>query len=77
MPATTTRRVYDLRPAQGAWEVRSAEENPRRFERKAEALTYAREAARSHRPSQLRIHGSNGRIQTEHTYGGDPRRSRG
>lgn len=28
-------------------------------------------------PSQLVIHGAGGRIQTEHTYGDDPKRSPG
>ena len=39
---------------------------------KAEAVQRAREAGRSSENSQVLIHGQNGQIQTEHTYGNDP-----
>ena len=44
---------------------------------KAAAVTYARAAARARQPSQLVIYKRNGRIQTEYTYGADPRRTKG
>lgn len=39
---------------------------------KAEAIDRARDLAKSKPLGQLIIHGSDGRIQTEHTYGKDP-----
>ena len=47
------------------------------FKAKLDALRAGREYARRMRPSQLTIRGRDGRIQTEHTYGADPRRRKG
>ncbi len=44
---------------------------------KATVVRFARKTARLEKPSQLIVHGKNGRIQFEHTYGSDPRKSRG
>lgn len=45
---------------------------------KQPAIDQAREAARSiPAPSQLIIKGQDGRIQTEHTYQGDPEKYKG
>jgi hypothetical protein len=45
---------------------------------KANAVAIARRLMRTLRhPSQLVVHGTNGRIQSEWTYGKDPRRTRG
>lgn len=47
------------------------------FATKREAVVDGRSCARSERPSQLMIHNRDGKIQTEHTYGSDPRRFKG
>jgi hypothetical protein len=47
------------------------------FERKSEAVQYAKEEARGDPPSQVVVHGSDGRIQYESTYGDDPREKKG
>ncbi len=39
---------------------------------KDEAIDKARELAKDTKPSQIKIHGLDGKIQTEHTYKGDP-----
>ncbi len=44
---------------------------------KAEAVTRARELAKSHPLAQVIIHRSDGTIQTEHTYGKDPHPPKG
>ena len=45
--------------------------------RKFDVLRLARIIAKQHVPSQVVIHRRDGRIQTEHTYGDDPRRTKG
>jgi uncharacterized protein YdaT len=40
--------------------------------RKAEAVERARDLAKGQPLGQMVIHGADGRIQTEHTYGKDP-----
>lgn len=66
---------------QGHWEVRRGKNWVCLASTKALALQLAREKARAHHGSgglsQLVVHGKDGRIQTEHTYGADPRRSKG
>jgi len=47
------------------------------FTRKKGAVEYARQRARAEKPSQVKIHGCDGKIQTEHTYGSDPRKTKG
>ena len=45
-----------------------------KYATKAKALVAGRRLAKRARPwGQLKIKGRNGRIQTEHTYGHDPR----
>ena len=44
---------------------------------KAEAVQAGRAAAQSSGLGQLLIHGQDGRIQTEHTYGSDPHPPKG
>lgn len=45
--------------------------------RKVGAVWRARSICRDRLPSQLVIKKRNGRIQTEHTYGKDPRKTKG
>lgn len=42
---------------------------------KEEAVAAAKERARSEEPSQVKVHKSDGNMEYENTYGGDPRRS--
>lgn len=46
-------------------------------ETKEEAVSLGRDMARRMQNSQLIVHRLDGRIQTEYTYGNDPRRSAG
>ena len=46
-------------------------------ETKADAVAYARKFAINHQPSQVVVHKRDGKIQTEWTFGKDPRRSEG
>ena len=41
------------------------------------AVNHARELAKANQPSQVIIHTRDGRIETEHTYGDDPRDVKG
>lgn len=41
---------------------------------KAEAVTKTKDLAKAAPLGQIKIHKENGRLQTEHTYGQDPRR---
>jgi hypothetical protein len=63
-------------PTGKTWQVRSGQSG-REFSRKDEAVRWGREQARQVMPSQLRVHGQNGRIQNEYTYGSDPRDTKG
>ena len=49
----------------------------REFRTKEEAVNAAEGFARSHEPSQVKVHKSDGRLEHESTYGGDPRRTTG
>jgi hypothetical protein len=74
------RSVFTVGPASGPskeWEVSAGAGRGHRFPRKDDAVRWAREQAKQAKPSQLRVKGANGRIQTEYTYGGDPRRYKG
>jgi len=44
------------------------------FENKEKAIKKARVIAKKQELGQLKIHGKNGQIQTEYTYGADPMR---
>jgi len=68
------RKVYHVTPGSRArWQV---EENAQRaaslHDRKAEAVSRARELAKSGRLAQVIVHKQDGTIQTEYTYGDDP-----
>jgi len=65
-----------------SWEVHRDGEMVKTLQRKSSAIhdgarlardTYESEGT----PTQLVIHGKNGKIQSERTYGNDPRRSKG
>ncbi|MFV0138121.1 DUF2188 domain-containing protein [Streptomyces sp. HMX87] len=79
------RTVYHVTPAGGGapeakWQVEHKE--GRRPVREAhrtqkEAISAAREKAKEREPAQVVVHGRDGRIRTEYTYGNDPRRTPG
>jgi hypothetical protein len=47
------------------------------FARKKDAISEAKELARSAELGQVAVHGKDGKIQREYTYGNDPRRYKG
>jgi len=63
----------------GGWIVRA--EGGRRqggpYSTKAEAMAEARRGVKSAALGRIVVHGRDGKVQTEHTYGRDPRRHRG
>lgn len=69
------RKVYHVTPhGDGDWKVK-AEGSKRAadiIENKAEAVERAIELAKSNPLGQVKIHGQDGKIQTEYTYGKDP-----
>ena len=60
----------------GGWLVKGAGEQ-HRFERKTEAVRAAAAAGRQLGNAQVVIKTTDGRIQSERTYGSDPRRTKG
>ncbi|MFC8583037.1 DUF2188 domain-containing protein [Streptomyces sp. NPDC057217] len=77
---TASRAVYRVVPAGGGkvpkegWQVqhkegRSTVREPHRTQK--QAIDAARRQAVEHKPAQV-VHGTDGRIRTEYTYGSDP-----
>ncbi|WP_316959707.1 DUF2188 domain-containing protein [Streptomyces sp. TRM68367] len=85
MAKTPQRTVYRVTPAGergdgNRWQVehkegRREEREPHRTQE--EAISAARSQAKGHEPAQVIVHGRDGRIRTEYTYGNDPRRTPG
>lgn len=71
---TPKRTVYRVLPSGDDWIVKrdGAEQAARRFDRKQDAIVYARRVAKNNRPSQVVVHRQDGTIETEWTYNGDP-----
>ena len=70
------RTTYFVQTMKGEWVVKKqGKKTPEgKYATKAKALVAGRRLAKRARPwGQLKIKGRNGRIQTEHTYGHDPR----
>jgi uncharacterized protein DUF2188 len=76
MPA---RQRITVAPAKGGdgWMVSVASGNATRFQTKEQAVRAGASQGRRHGHAQLIIKGRNGRIQSERTYGADPRRTKG
>lgn len=74
-----TRMVYHVTAVGDAWAVRRARRKRPEclFTYKPEAVSHARRLARAAALGQVKVHGRNGRMQAEYTYGRDPRRTRG
>jgi hypothetical protein len=74
------RQVYEVAPSKrGGWDVKKegGERASGHHPTKAEAVVDARQRAKAAPLGQIRVKGTNGQIQTEWTYGKDPRRTRG
>lgn len=75
-----TRKTYHVTPTDnGDWRVKRATANRADsvHENKADAIERAKELAKSADLGQVKIHRSDGEIQTEYTYGKDPRKTPG
>ena len=73
------RERFFIEPGNGQWHlVREHDDKPMAsFRTKREAIEHGRDAARTRGNSQLVIKDRNHVIQTEWTYGNDPRRQPG
>lgn len=74
------RRVYHVTPAgDGDWKVKEkgAERAVKILEDKVDALNLAKDLAKNAELGQVVVHGKDGVIQTEHTYGKDPEKTPG
>ena len=71
---------YHVTPTpDGDWRVKreDAERAANIIENKAEAIERAKELAKENPLGQVLIHGKDGKVQTEYTYGQDPKRYKG
>lgn len=69
------RNVYHVVPTPaGDWGVKKEGGNRAAgvFDTQKAAIERAREIAKNQQPSQVKIHGENGKIRNEHTYKKDP-----
>jgi hypothetical protein len=73
------RKIYHVIPAGDEWRVKriGAYRADSMHGRKSDAVARARVLARGKALRQVCVHGKDGRIQAEYTYGRDPRRTRG
>jgi len=77
---STGRTVYHVIPNadRSRWLVTRENDSLREeYRTKAEAERAAKARARSEEPSQVKIHRQDGNMESESTYGDDPRRSPG
>ncbi len=63
----------------GKWEIKlkGAKSPSARAEIKTAAVARAKELAKKAKLGQVIVHKTDGKIQTEYTYGADPKRSKG
>lgn len=73
------RSVYHVVGKKGSWDVKpeKAGYSVSHHQSKDAAIDMARAIAKSSGLGQVKIHGTDGKIQTEHTYGKDPRKTKG
>jgi hypothetical protein len=73
------RTVYHVTPNGDAWRVQR--ERTKRaasiHENKVDAIAHAKALAKAAALGQVKVHGQDGKLKTEYTYGEDPRRTRG
>lgn len=74
-----SRKTYHVTPGPRGWRVRreGVARAASTHTNKADAIAYARALAKRADLGQVKVHRSDGVIQTEYTYGKDPRRSPG
>ena len=70
-----TRYFLDPNP-KGGWDLKKqgSKRATKHFDKKADGLTFSRSFVRQKKDSQLIVKKRSGVIQTEHTYGHDPKR---
>ncbi|SDR95263.1 DUF2188 domain-containing protein [Microlunatus soli] len=68
---------FHVVPDDGVWRVEENGQELSTHQTQQEAIDDARHRAQTVRPSQVIIHGRDGRIQDESTYGDDPFPPRG
>lgn len=75
----TRNRYFLSSNPNGGWDLKQegAKHATRHFDTKQKGLDFSRSFVRGRRNSQLVIKRGDGEIQTEHTYGDDPRRHPG
>jgi hypothetical protein len=76
----TKRKIYHVTKCKGGgWDVKEAGTHrcTEHSATKQEAIVRGRKLAQKSGLGQLIVHKLNGRIQTEYTYGSDPKHSRG
>jgi hypothetical protein len=68
------RTSYHVTGSRGDWKVKrsGADRAASTHDNKADAVADAKTRAKSAPAGQVVVHGTSGRIQTEHTYGSDP-----
>lgn len=80
MAGKPKRTVYHVSPhPDGGWKVQK-EKAPRaiaRHDKKNDAVARAKSTAQKNIPSQVIVHKADGEIQTEFTYGDDPKKKKG
>ena len=79
-PKNPERQSFDVLPnPKGGWNVKreGSSRTLSHHPNKQQAMAAARERAKKAPLGQVRIHGMDGRIQQEWTYGKDPRRTPG
>lgn len=77
---SNSRKVVHVVPSQkGGWDVKQEGKAApvSHHNLKDRAVDKARSEAKSADLGQVKVHGQNGRIQTEWTYGNDPKESKG
>lgn len=62
------RTRFDVTPNEGKWELRRNDHRLSAHERQDDAIEAGRSAARSEQPSQLVVHGRDGKIRDEFSY---------
>jgi uncharacterized protein DUF2188 len=70
-----SRKTYHVTPINDAWRVKlaGAKRADSVHAKKSAALSRAKALAKAAKLGQVKVHGKNGEIQTEYTYGADPR----
>ena len=66
------RTVLHVVPRSGHWHVENGDDAIATSDKKDTAIELAKEAAKKQEPSQVVVHGEDGQIQEEFTYGDDP-----